>query len=232
MSDLEFVKIIRNRLTEEAEKDYKNFSASLIPNINNVLGIRIPKLREIAMSIYLSDFREDFLKIKSCQFMEEIMLQGIVIGLLDYPPEKILDYIKDFIPRIDNWAVCDTFCSGLKFTKKNKELLWDFITPYFYSKKEFEIRFAVVMALSYFVEKDYLDKIFAIFEQIKSDDYYAKMAVAWAVSVCAAKFPDETFNFIKNAKLTPWIHNKSIQKCIESFRISEEMKHRLKKLKT
>ena len=127
--------------------------------------------------------------------------------------------------------MCDTFCTGLKFTKKNKTLLWDFINPYFYSEKEFEIRFAVVMALSYFVEKDYLDKIFAIFEQIKSDDYYAKMAVAWAVSVCMAKFPDETFSFIKRMKLTPWVHNKSIQKCIESFRISKEMKQKLKKLK-
>ncbi|MBP3925384.1 DNA alkylation repair protein [bacterium] len=231
MSNSEFAEIIRNKLLEDAEKNYKVFSASLIPNINNVLGIRVPKLREIAKAIYVSNFREDYLKYRNCQFMEETMLQGMVIGMLDYPPEKILDYIASFIPRIDNWAVCDIFCSGLKFTKKNKKLIWNFINPYFYSEKEFEIRFATVMALDYFVEKDYLDKIFTIFQQIKSDDYYAKMAVAWAISVCAVKFPDETFDYLKQMKLTPWIHNKSIQKCIESFRISDEMKHKLRKLK-
>lgn len=231
MNEQEFILKIKKRLLEESEKDYKEFSAGLIPNINNVLGIRLPVLRKIAKAIHLSSYCEEFLKFNDVEFMEERMLQGMVIGLLDYTPENILLYVKDFVPHIDNWSVCDSFCTSLKFVRKNKELVWNFIQPYLVSEKEFEIRFGLVMILGYFVEEKYLARIFEIFDRIDSDDYYAKMAAAWAVSVCFAKFPDETLEYLKHSNLSKWIFNKSIQKCIESYRVTGDMKNQLRKMK-
>ena len=121
---------IKQRLLEESEKDYQKFSTKLIPNINNVLGIRIPKLRKIAKEVYKNGDWETFVNIDNLEYMEEVMLQGMVIGLIKKNPEDILNYVKNFVPKIDNWAVCDTFCSSLKFVSGNKKLVWDFIQPY------------------------------------------------------------------------------------------------------
>ena len=113
---------IKAKLLLESEKDYKNFSASLIPNIDNVLGVRLPTLRKIAKDIYKNGEWKEFVNQQKCEFMEEVMLQGMVIGLIKAEPEKILEYVKNFVPKIDNWAVCDIFCGELKTAvKKGKE---------------------------------------------------------------------------------------------------------------
>lgn len=221
---------IKARLLQEAEMDYKKFSASLIPNIDNVLGVRLPILRKIAKDIYEDDDWHDFLQCDNCEFMEEVMLQGMVIGLVKKEPEEILSYVKIFVPKINNWAVCDSFCMGLKFTKKNKKLVWDFIQPYFKSENEYDIRFGFVMLLSHFVEEEYIDKILALVDKFKDERYYAKMAVTWAVSVCFVKFPDKTFTYLKHSNLDKQTHNKSIQKIRESYRVSKTAKEKLKKL--
>ena len=164
-------------------------------------------------------------------YMEETMLKGMVIGLLKENPLTLLPIIKDFVNEIDNWSVCDCFCCGLKFTKNNKELMWNFIQPYFKSKKEYEIRFGCVMLLNYFVEEKYLDRIFCIIENIKTEDYYAKMAIAWLLSICYIKFPQITMNFLRITKINNWIYNKTIQKITESYRITTDTKQILKSLK-
>ena len=147
---------IKQRLISESEKEFQKFSASLIPNINNVLGVRLPKLRKIAKEIYKNGEWETFVNIDNLEYMEEVMLQGMVIGLIKKNPEDILNYVKNFVPKIDNWAVCDTFCSSLKFVSGNKKLVWNFIQPYFKSKKEYDIRFGYVMLLSYYIACHYL----------------------------------------------------------------------------
>ena len=123
------------------------------------------------------------------------------------------------------------YCGGLKITKKHKKEMWNFIQEYLNSDKEFEIRFGVVMILSYFIEKDYLQQDFKIFNKIKHEGYYVKMAVAWAVSICLVKFYDETLKFLSNSNLDKFTYNKSIQKAIESYRITNEQKDELRKLK-
>lgn len=219
---------IKERILSEAEKDYKKFSSSLIPNIDNVLGVRLPILRKIAKEIYTSGKWEEFLNCDNCEFMEETMLQGMVIGLVK--PEDILKYTAKFVPKINNWAVCDSFCTGLKFTKKNKKLVWDFIQPYFKSSQEFEIRFAFVMLLDYFIEEEYIDRVLDLIDEFKDERYYSRMAVAWALSVCFVKFPEKTFKYLKKFKLDNWTFNKSLQKIRESYRVSKEMKEMLKSL--
>lgn len=223
--------IIKKRVLEAAQDTHKNFSASLIPNIDNVLGVKIPVLRKISKEIYSSRNWENFLTFYKEEYMEETMLKGMVIGHIKASPEKILSYIKNFVPKIDNWAVCDTFCSSLKFSKKNRDLVWQFIQPYLYSTKEYEIRFGVVMALNYFVEKEYIKELLNILDKINHDGYYAKMAVAWAVSICFVKEKEITFDYLKNSHLDNWTYNKSIQKIIESYRVSDEDKSILRNMK-
>ena len=143
----------------------------------------------------------------------------------------ILKYVEKYVPKIYNWAICDTFCAGLKITKKYKKEMWEFIQKYLKSDKEFEIRFAIVMILDYYIDEQYLQKDFEIFEQIKNECYYVKMAIAWAISICLINYYDETIKYLKQCKLDNWTYNKSIQKAIESYRISDDKKEFLRKLK-
>ena len=143
----------------------------------------------------------------------------------------IIKEIENFVPKIDNWAVCDVFCAGLKITKKNKEKMWNFIKLYLKSDKEFEIRFGVVMLLDYYIEEKYLNQIFKMFNEIKSTDYYVQMAIAWAISICIIKYYNETLEYLKNAKLDNFTYNKALQKGIESYRITPEQKQVLRSLK-
>lgn len=221
---------IKQQILNAAEQNYQKFSASLIPNINNVAGVRIPKLRSIAKDFY-KKYKDDCLIPFDAEYMEEIMVRGIIIGLLKKTSDEMLNIIKDFIPLIDNWAVCDIFCGGLKFTQKNKEKVWEFTCPYLNSKKEYEIRFALVMLLSYFVEEKYLTKIFAILDKFNHEGYYARMAAAWLLSICYVNYPEITEKYLLKSKLDNWTYNKSIQKICESLRIDKETKTKLKTFK-
>ena len=159
------------------------------------------------------------------------MLKGMVIGLLKEQADVIFNYIEKFIPDIDNWAICDSFCCGLKFINKNKSETWKFIQKYLNSKKEYEIRFGAVIILNFFVDKEYIDNALKILSKIKTNDDYAQMAIAWALSICYVKFEEKTLNHLLNSNMDKYIFNKTIQKIIESNRISKETKSELKLLK-
>lgn len=215
---------IRKRLEQEAEEKYRVFSSALIPNIDNVLGVRIPKLNKLVKELYKTDWKP-FLN-QPCIYMEETMLQGMLIA-------KTGDFelVKQFVPKINNWSVCDKFCNSLKCVKDNKQQVWKFIQPYLKSKKEYNNRFALVILLEYFIERDYLAKIFEILNTFNSKKYYAQMAVAWLVSMCFVEYPTETTEFLKTTKLDDWTYNKSIQKIIESLKVDKPTKQKLKLMK-
>ncbi len=224
---------IKNDLENLADEKYKKFQSGLCPETENILGIRVPVLRNYAKELCKNFSTQDLLNNIEDDFYEEIMLQGMIIGL-----DKSVDWqekrkcIEEFVPKIDNWAVCDVFCAGLKFTKKYKKEMWTLINKYTNSDEEFELRFAIVMILDYYIEEEYIKEIFRIFNQIKSDKYYVKMAIAWAISICLIKYYEATMEFLKNkSKLDDWTYNKAIQKAIESYRITEEQKQYLKKMK-
>ena len=222
---------IKLQILEKAEVDYKKFFSSLIPNIDNVLGVRLPVLRKIAKEIHKNAEWEGFIKQTNFQYMEEVMLQGMVIGLVKKSPEEILELVKDFVPKINNWAVCDTFCNILKLTNKNNELVWNFIQPYFKSEDEYYIRFGYVMLLSYFIEDEYIDRVLDLIDNFKDERYYARMGAAWALSMCYVKHPQKTLKYLKKSKLDNWTFNKSIQKICESLRVDKDTKNMLKCLK-
>lgn len=214
---------VRNKLISLSDEKYKIFSSSLIPNIDNLLGVRLPILRKLAKEIAHGDW-EEFLNAE-CQYMEETMLQGMVIGL-----KGNLHHVESFVPKIDNWSVCDSFCCSLKFTKYNQSEVWEFIQKYLNSNKEYYIRFGAVMILNYFVEEKYLEKIFEYINRFSNKEYYAQMAVAWLVSVCFIKFPDKTFDFLKHTILDDSTYNKSIQKITESLKIDKITKQKIKRI--
>ena len=248
---------IEKDLFELQDKEYRQFQIKLCPGVNNIIGVRIPELRKYAKKISKTVNVADV----PTKYYEEIMVKGMLIGL-----EKDLnfDQIENFIPLINNWAVCDTFCNGLKKIKNNKEQMWNFIQKYLKSKKEFEVRFAVDIILQYYIDANYIDKVLKILSKIKHEGYYAQMAVAWAYSICFVKFYDKTKKFFeekliekKNIKLQTessesthksdlnevgktqnislkidkFTYNKSIQKAIESYRLTKEQKAELRNMK-
>lgn len=224
---------IKNDLISLIDEKYKEFHSNLCPGINNILGIRVPVLRNYVKQLAKDNTLEELLANIDDEYYEEVMLQGMIIGLnKKISFEQLEKYIKNFITKIDNWAICDTFCAGLKITKKYKNEMWELIQETLKSSKEFEIRFAVVMILDYYIDEEYLEKDFEIFDQIKHEEYYVKMAIAWAISICLIKFYDETTSYlINNTSLDNWTYNKAIQKAIESYRIIDKQKDELRKLK-
>ena len=225
---------IKKQLRELSDEKYKQFHSGICPGLENIIGIRVPVLRNYAKELIKHYSLKELLENIDNEYYEEIMLQGMLIGLDKKENFKnILEYIEQFVPKIDNWAVCDTFCAGLKVTKKYHEDMWNFIQKYLKSSQEFEIRFAVVMILDYYIEERYIDKDLDILNKIKNDKYYVQMAVAWAISICLIKFYEKTVKYLKSSdcKLDNFTYNKSIQKAIESFRITDKQKEYLRKLK-
>jgi 3-methyladenine DNA glycosylase AlkD len=221
---------IREQLFNLADEKYRQFQSGLCPNAERIIGVRLPALRKIAKEIVKGDWRE-YLEKADNQYFEEIMLMGMVIGYVKADTEEILKYVEKFVPQIDNWSVCDSFCTGLKFTKTNKSRVWNFLQPYLFSEEEYKIRFGVVMLLDYYIEDDYIDRILDIFNKIRHEGYYVKMAVAWAVSMCFVKYEIKTMYFLEKNELDDFTYNKSIQKIIESLQVDQETKAILKNMK-
>ena len=223
---------IRKQLESLAEPDFQQFTAKLIPNIpsEKILGVRLPKLRKIAKEI-AKDHAEEYLKTASDQSYEEIMLQGMVIGYLKEDLEKIQEKTARFVKKIDNWSVCDSFCSGLKITKNHKEEMWQFIQPYLKDQRTYHIRFGIVMMIFYFIEETYLEDVLKRIDQIQQSDYYVKMAEAWAVSICYVRFPQKTLQYLKENELDDFTYNKSLQKIIESQKTDPDTKRMIRSLK-
>ncbi len=221
--------IIREKIFSLADEKYKEFHSGLCPNTNNIIGVRVPILRNYAKELVKEGFEEKYKKIGK-DYYEEIMLKGMMIGIQKMDIETKLSYIEKYIPYIDNWAICDVFVAGLKI--KEKEEFYTFIQKYLENDKtEFEIRFGLVSLLDYFIDEEHLQEIFNITDKIKKEEYYVEMAIAWLISICYIKFPKETEKYLKNNKLSNFAYNKSIQKIIESTRISQEEKNKLRKMK-
>ncbi len=220
---------VRQELEKLAEQDYKQFSAGLLPGVEHILGIRLPMLRKMAARIAADDW-QPYLAAEPYYF-EEIMLQGMVIGAIKVPVEERLTYIAAFVPAINSWSVCDSFCSGLKFAAKNQELVWQFIQPYLHSGQEYQIRFAVIMMMNYFLTAEYIDAVLSLLEQIEHEGYYVKMAVAWTLATALAKQPEPVWAYFQRQQLDSDTWKKTIQKCLESRRIPEVQKIVLREMR-
>ena len=218
------------RLYNLQDLKYKEFHSKLI-NTNSLIGVRTPELKKIAKEISKGDY-EEFFKNNTHKFYEENLVHGFVLGYLKVDFNDLKKYIDDFLPYIDNWAVCDMTASNLKIFNKSdlKQICFNEIKKYIYDCNPWINRFGYVLLLDYFIQEDYIDEIYKLCENYK-DEYYVKMSIAWLLSICYIKFKEKTLNFLKQNKLDVWTHNKTIQKIIESNRVSKYEKQLLKGFK-
>lgn len=294
---------VRELLKDMAEPDYAKFSGSLLGREAVMLGVRLPKIRELAKTIAKTEGRayldhalrdaggkegalqgeiaeepgkESMFRGENAegpgkesvfrgenaeglgkesapqgesveepekeavtgteepvQYMEELMLYGMVIGCMKEKLDGLFPYIERYVARIDNWSLCDSFCAGLKQTKKQPKAMWEFLQPYLRSEKEFDLRFGVVMLMDFYVTPEYIDRLLQIFDGIRHEGYYVKMAVAWALSVCLVKQWDKSFAYMasEDNHLDEFTFGKTVQKCRESYRLTDRQKQDLTALK-
>lgn len=207
---------------------YKEFHSSLVLNSKyEMIGIRVPIMRNIAKQIAKTNVVE-FLDNAQDNYYEEVMIQGLVISHIK-DEELFYKYFKNYINKIDNWALCDTFCSSIKCIRKYEDKYFNEAINMSLCKKEFISRIGLVMILNHFININNLNIIFNTLNKINSDKFYINMAQAWLVCELYIKYPEETKEFIKNNSLNKFTQNKAISKINDSYRVSKEDKEMLKK---
>lgn len=219
---------VLEKLKECAEESYRIFSSKLIPSEEHLLGVRLPILRKMAGQIAKGDW-EAYLEQAGDEYFEEVMLQGMVIGKVRVEWEQKKKWIEWFVPKINNWSVCDSFCVGLKENgSKNMEM---FLEPYLESEKEYEVRFGLVMYMENFCEPKYFPNIWKKICVMKTDAYYAKMAAAWLISIFFRENPETVMPYLEKPwEMDGWIYRKSLQKILESRGVEEKNKKRIRQL--
>lgn len=223
---------VEDCLREMADEKYREFHSRLIPGVETIFyGVRVPALRKLARQLVKEDWRGFVELTKASSVYELNMICGMVCALAKCDFEEKLEYVEKFIPSINNWAVCDIVCGDLKDVKNNRERMYEFIMPYLESQKEYEVRFAVVILMQYFVTDEYINDVLKIYDGIRHNGYYVKMAVAWGISICYVKYRDITLEYLASCNLDDFTYNKSVQKMMESLRVSREDKEMLRSMK-
>lgn len=221
---------IQKRLLELSDEKNADFSAKLTPGIDRekFLGVRIPASRKLAKEIIKENEHKDFLNSLPHKYYDENILHSILISeIKDY--DECIKYIDEFLPYVDNWAVCDTMSP--KAFKNEHERLMNDILRWVDSDQTYTIRFGLKMLMAHFLDNDFKKEYLEIPAKIKSDEYYINMMIAWFYATALAKQWDSTIVYIENGVLDKWVHNKAIQKARESYRITAEQKEYLKSLK-
>lgn len=221
---------VRQELEANTDLKYREFHKSLVPGLENLLGVRVPKLRKIAKTAARVNY-EQFAAQANTEVYEELMIRGMMIGYANMDDHKRMQELNAFVPLINNWGICDCCCTTYKFIAKDREKWFEFLIPYIHSDQEYVIRFAVVCMIEFFLNDEFIDRALELLSPIRHEGYYVKMAVAWAVSIAYIKYPEKTEVLLTKNLLDDFTHNKAIQKVRESYRVSKEVKDRLKEMK-
>ena len=219
------------RLLPLAEPAYRDFHIKLVPELDatQMLGVRMPALRKLGRELAKGPEAAQILADRTPDtYYEETVVRGVVTGCakLDLPTR--LEQIAAFVPYIRNWAICDTFVSGLKFRDADLPTVRAFLTPYVTSCEEFPARFGAVMLLRFFVRPNTLDDTLRTLTDLPAPGYNARMAVAWALAECLVKFPEATLSHLDQHPLDPWTHRKTLQKALESRRLPDALRAALR----
>lgn len=222
--------MILEDLLENRDEKYADFNARLIPNIerSRILGVRMPILRKIVKSNYTELEENGFLKELPHRYQEENLIHGIMISEIRNLKLCIRE-LDRFLPFVDNWAVCDVLSPNI--LKNNREETLRKVDLWLKSERVYTVRFAIGVLMQYFLDKEFNDKYLEKVARIENDDYYVKMMQAWYFATALAKQWGNAIVYLEQKKLKIWVHNKTIQKAIESRRISAENKKYLKALK-
>ena len=203
-----------------------------------ILGLHLPEMKQMAKTLarqanvpeILHAFEQEHQADRFSLTYEETLVWGLTINALKCSWEERLSLLKPYIPVLDNWAVCDSFCCNAKWASKiPPQTLWEFLLPYYQSDKEFEVRFAIVMSMCYLLKEEWLSLVFEKLQQINLPNihseyvnlpspYYVRMGMAWLLATSLAKFPDETRNFVNASSLTEDVKRLYARKARESFK--------------
>lgn len=221
-------------LKENKDDKYALFQSSLIPNVppESIIGVRTPVLRKVAKELIQNNVPgvslTHFLKELPHRYFEENQLHGFVISdINDF--QKCIMELEKFLPYMDNWATCDQ--TSPKVFQNNKEKLMPYILKWVNSNHTYTVRFAIGMLMRHFLGNDFKTEHLEIVAGVSSEEYYVKMEIAWYMATALAKQWESTIPYLENYRLEKWVHNKTIQKAIESYRISQEQKDYLRQLK-
>jgi len=210
------------------DEKYREFNKSIVVNSKyEMIGVRVPIIRKIAKEISKTNIIE-FLKLVNSKYYEEVLIEGLVISYIK-DEEVFYKYFKEYIKKIDNWAMCDSFSNSIKIVRKYEDKYFKESINLSLSKFEFISRVGLVTILNHFIKEENISNIFNCLNKINSDKFYINMAEAWLVCELYTKYPVETFEFIKLNNLNKFTQNKAISKINDSYRVSKKEKEKLKK---
>ncbi len=221
---------ITEQLFALQDLEYKKFHSKLMPTItpNVIIGVRTPELRKFAKQLAKSTDVELFLQELPHHYYEENNLHGFIIeSIKDF--DACIATLNQFLPFVDNWATCDMMAP--KVLKTDLPKLYEWVKVWIASGETYTIRFGVNMLMKYFLDEAFLPEYPALVASIQSEEYYVKMVVAWYFATALAKQYEVVVPYLEEKRLDVWTHNKTIQKAVESYRITSEQKAYLKTLK-
>jgi hypothetical protein len=218
---------VYEELLKVKDDKYKEFQAKLVPNIDpdTILGVKTPEMRQIAKDIFNSKEKDAFLKDLPHKYYEENLVHFFIISMIKDFDECIRE-VETFLPYVDCWPVSDQ--ATPRSFKKNHEKLLPYIKKWIKSKHLYTSRFGIRMLMNEFLGDEFKDEYAKLVASVKSDEYYLKMMVAWYFATALAKNYDETIKYIEERKLDDWVLKKTIQKAVESYRVTDEHKEYLK----
>ena len=230
MNQEEIIHDVQKRLFEMQDAEYRDFHAKLVPTMEKTkfIGIRTPMLRKFAKKFGKTEESEIFLQVLPHQYYEENNLHGLLIEQIrDY--DKCLEELERFLPFIDNWATCDLL--ALHMMKKHRDVFIREVFRWIESDQPYTIRFGISMLMRHYLDEEFKTEYPEKVAAIRSEEYYVNMMRAWYFATALAKQYEKILPFIEEQKLDIWKHNKTIQKAIESYRITPEQKEYLRGLK-
>ncbi len=215
---------LQQKLKLHEDEGYRLFQSRLTKSRYPLFGVRLPVIKNLVKEELKSSANVELFVPES---FEEVMALGfLIVGKKITLDEKLHD-IDNFLPYIDNWAVCDSFCMALKFKPKQLEEVWNHFKRLATSDEEYDRRFFIVLMMSYFLKDEYIDEVFLLFKSIKKGEYYVDMAIAWSLANALLRYPQKTLDVLSEKSLPKFIQNKAIQKMRESYRVSQEIKDNL-----
>lgn len=223
------------RLFALQDVKYGDFHSKLVPGLarERIIGVRTPALRKLAAELSGCEegraLARDFLACLPHQYYEENNLHGLLIGRLAQDAAEALALTDRFLPYVDNWATCDLLPP--KIFQKDLPLVRKTITPWLASGQTYRVRFAIVTMLSFMLEKEFAPDDLTLLANLQTEEYYINMAIAWYYSFALIKQYEQTIGIFEAQSLGKWVHNKSIQKALESYRIPPERKEYLRSLR-
>lgn len=224
------IKEIRQGLFALKDEKYKEFQKKLIPTVdeNAVIGVRTPVLRKYAKDVSGTPGAVIFMQTLPHEYYEENNLHGMLIETMkDY--DECIAHLDEFLPYVDNWATCDLISP--RVFKKHKDELLVKIKEWMASDRVYTIRFGMEMLMTHFLDEDFKPEYLGMAADVHSEEYYVNMMIAWFFATALAKQYEASLPYIENHCMDRWTHNKTIQKAIESYRITDEQKRYLKSLK-